>query len=382
MAAWSSPEYRFFVAGARTGQVVSEFSSVNGMNLNLMLNRPGAVSFSIPWREASLRFRNGWRTVYPGSHAIYVERDGQVIFGGVVDSITTKNADAGLNIAVKGWWDHFRYRLLRQRRLYSNRDIYDIIRTTWDVIEGLSTIKGPDLNMVFPVDTDRGVERTVTYESWELNSFASIVESWANASDTTFDFELLVSRANGGFGLNLVFWHPELGETLDETLRFDRNGTSPHNVADYEFTVAQDNFATQLFGVGSGDSYLKKVSRKNAAWVGVAEPPDQTLEFSEFVQRDGVYSRQDIYVQEHLDNVTERRLRSAGTPPIAFGVTLSRDFAIDQQLLRPGNYVPVQIEDGYVQVRETHRITGVNIKLGPDMTEVVSLQTQRPYIEE
>lgn len=391
MTAWAAPEYRFYIAGARTGTTVAEFSMVNDMNLNLMLNRPGAASFVIPQREASLKFKNGWRTMYPGSHALYIERDGQIIFGGVIDSVSTKNAEAGLNVTAKGWWEHFRTRLLRQRRLYSNRDVYDIIRTTWTVIDSQSQLRGPDLNMVFPVDEDRGVNRTVTYEAWELNSFASIVEAWANASDTEFDFAVNPTRRSGGFGLNLMFWHPERGTEIDTVLTFERASSSPDNIADFEFNVTLSNQATQLYGIGAGDSWTKKISRQQAAWVPTeGNPnnpgsgytfPDEKLDYREFAQRDGVYSRSDIYVQAHLDSVTADRLKYVGTPPIAFGLTLSRDFEVDTQLLVPGNYATVHIEDGYVDVNELQRITGVNLKLGDDMTEVVTLQTTRPTIE-
>lgn len=373
-------EYRLIVAGARTGTISGELPLASNLNLNLLLSRPGGFSFTLPRDAAAIIGKHGWTSLYPGSHAAYLERDSTVIFGGVIQSASAKSREHGIEITATGWWDHWRSQLLRIKRVFSNTDVYDIIRSVYDSISRGQHISGPKLKLQFPTAEDRGVNRTVTYESWELKSFASIVEEWAAASDSEFDFDVRSYRETSErMGHTIAFYHPEFGSTLSTKLRYASNDSAPNTISDYQFSASIENHATQLYGVGKGEQWTKKISRQVASWTGNIYGG---LNFEEFPARDGVYSRQDIGVQSHLDEVTRRRLKYAETPPIAFGLTLSRELAVDEELLKPGNKVQVDIEDGYVQVSEVQRITGVNISLGDDYAEKITLQTARPYLEE
>jgi hypothetical protein len=405
-----SIDYRFVVAGCRTGTVKSELTAVSGMNLNLMLNRPGALTLSVPKSEPGLTL-NGATIVYPGTHAIYVERNGEILFGGPIEQIDASGSKNDLKIVVNGWWDYFRNRFLNTRMVFSNRDVYDIIRNVWPRVAA-SNVFGNDssfLTFRWPTTNQlRGVQRTITYESWELHSFASIVEQWAADSETEFDIEMRSSWVSEQkIGHTLAFYHPELGELSKHKLTFHRDpvqgSSAPGTISDYKLAIMGSQLANFLFGIGRGDSYLKKISRQRAEYMiheywrevvannggssgaGGALPIPSGLRIDprEILYREGMYSRTDIGVQTHLDKVTKARLRATQLPPLALGIDVERGtYEEDNSLMRPGNTVSVLIDDGYTQVDEVHRIVVSNITLGDDMSESLKVQTVRPALAE
>lgn len=375
-------DYRFIVAGARSNEIVAEFVSVSDMNLNLLLNRPGALSLSVPRDEAALRI-GSLTTVYPQTHALYVERDNVVIFGGLIEQVQAKGSDSALTFNATGWWDYYRTRTLSSKRVFTNKDVYSIISDVWAAIARSNKFGNDEstLELRFQSAT-RGVNRTVTYESWEMKSLASIVEEWSGDSEAEFDFELVCYRKTPEtMGRRLHTYHPEISSVAKDTLTFERNpadASAPGTLSDYTFVAMGSQYASGLFGVGRGEGVLKKISKQYADFSAVTS---SRINLSELIYREGVYPRGDLGLQSQLDKVTARRLRYTQTPPIALGLTVYRDAITPNQVIRPGNSVNVVINDGYVQVGESQRIVAANVKLEDDMHEVISIQTVRPTLE-
>lgn len=100
-------KYTYYVGDALTGEVWDElpFSTFHFVRT---LNRAGSWDATIPLREEKITAQRGLLT--PNRTAVWVDLDGVILFGGVLDSPAALVENNELSVGGKSWWGYWRDR--------------------------------------------------------------------------------------------------------------------------------------------------------------------------------------------------------------------------------------------------------------------------------
>jgi hypothetical protein len=102
--------YRYLVGDLLTG-ILREEMPFTGVKYNQVLNGPGAFAATI-----GLRHRKATRAnLDPGRTTIYVERDGVLLWGGILWAARPSTDVAKIDLTGEGFWSYFRRRLIRTK---------------------------------------------------------------------------------------------------------------------------------------------------------------------------------------------------------------------------------------------------------------------------
>lgn len=183
----------------------------------------------------------------PGATAMYVERGGLLVWGGILWTAQANSVERKLSLSCTDFWSYFRKRRLRQTRVYTNIDSIAIAR---DIIDYAQDQPLGSININLGSELS-GTLTTDTYAHYERTEIASIVEDLANNIPGGFDFGVQVAwDANGTSPiLTMRFWAPRRGRRV-EGLVFNHN---IQGISNFESDVDATTIANVIDAIGSGD---------------------------------------------------------------------------------------------------------------------------------
>lgn len=176
---------------------------------------------------------------FDGSRAVYVERDGVVLWGGLLWTAQGSVGANSLSVNGEGFWSYFRRRFIRETLTFSasTDDQMDIARALVDYAQGVAY---GDIGLDTSDTNVSGVKRDRTYYGFERKNVAEAVEQLA-AVDNGFDFRVDTTNASGSIVSYFRTSYPTTGRVTDhvfevgsnvEVLDFTLDGTSVVNTVD------------------------------------------------------------------------------------------------------------------------------------------------------
>lgn len=240
-------DYRFLGADLRTGAILGELP-LSGVRYGRVLNGAGRASGSM---SLAHRTTTGTRlspaylaATAPGRTGLWVERDGVLMWGGVIWARDYN--DGRLTIEAAELWSYFHRRRLGTTKTYSATDQLDIVR---DLIDYAQSQPGGDIR-IDVVTTDSGVVRDRTYYGYERQVIGTLVEQLAAVNDG-FDFSIDVAWTPGGeLGATLNFGYPQRGRRATVTGIVFEPG---RNIGSYRWPEDASRQANVIVGVGAGE---------------------------------------------------------------------------------------------------------------------------------
>ncbi len=254
MANQNTARYRYIVADLRTGQVHAELP-LRDVSFSSVLNDAGEFQGRLVLGDPRIAVREPEFLTRPAHTALYVERDGVLVWGGIVWTSKYSSAGRAIEIGAAGFLSYFDHRRVLPKDFdpatgdlasiavtYTNVDQTEIARNLVATAQGHP--RG-DIRVQSDPSVTSGIPRTIGYPGRELKSVGDALRELSNLESGP-DFAFDVGYGEGGHAVRrLRIGTPELGQ----------RGT-PHvwefggNLIEYAWPRDGSSMATRVFALG------------------------------------------------------------------------------------------------------------------------------------
>lgn len=339
------PDYRYIAAHALTGDILHWNLPLTGVECGPELNGPGSLNATL---EPGLEQETA-ELLDPGNTLIYVERNGSLVWGGILWRAEPQGATYPIEAAGFGSYPHRRYDLhgnLDGRGPYIDADPCQIIRDVWTYAQAQ-----PDGDLDVVVDDTKseattGTSKTpYTLPKTEARNLGEVIEEMADVDDGPEWTETVTwkSRDSRPTEHRIRLGAPRLGRR-----REDITFTSGINIATTPQAVQDaDSYAQTVVGLGSGTG-SKRLHVVDTVRNGRLRL-EHLLETSE---KDTTKLlprvRKERRARQSLTEITELDVRDHPDAPVG-------SWAI-------GDDVLVRLHEQHIEYEGWHRITGWTLR--------------------
>lgn len=259
------PRYTYLAADLRGGQILDELP-LTGVSFGRELNGSGTFRGSLPLGDPDIGVRNPRLVTQPAKTAIYVDRDGVLIWGGI---IWTRRYDSGhqvLEIAGADFASYFDHRYVLPAVLPSKLasavvgfDAIEQNEIARSLVNLAQQATGGDIGIELPMSTSE-IYRDRHYHGYDLQSVGDALENLANViNGPDFLFDVYWGADNQPHR-RLVLGTPRLGQQGTERI-FELGA----NVTSYSVDEDGAAMTTRDYATGAGE--------EEATPIAVAENP-------------------------------------------------------------------------------------------------------------
>lgn len=271
--------YRYFTTDVITNEVLAELP-LNSVVFDRAINTSGMFEGNIPLGDPSLKTVDVIRATEKGRTAIWVDRDGAIVWGGIIWTRTYDSKNKILQIQGNDHLSYFDHRFIKMDLNYSGWDqltaVQDLLRTIMGVAgswNGL-TIEGVETSYTLP-DPFQYVgeqEKNVLAEVQRLAQQASEDPSLPHAAG--FEFTTLYKYDTDHISPKVRFHigYPNLGRTVTGWL-FEAGIAADDNILDYTWPEDATIQANSVIGTGSG-SPAQKIGDQSTQLIAINTDPE------------------------------------------------------------------------------------------------------------
>ncbi|MFE3169337.1 hypothetical protein [Streptomyces sp. NPDC059224] len=268
--------YTYLFCDLRTDVLLAELPLSN-VTYNYTLNGIGTLTGTIPYNNETLPLDPETAST-PARTAVYVDRDGVIVWGGIVWTRTP--ATGGKSIQAAEFLSYYQRRFVKKtlstdtsllidpsyvdaggQRLYADQKFI-----VWSLLRYANDQAGGDIHVdinALAAGAD-GITRTATYFGYERPEiYKSIAD--LSAADNGFDFAIEVgwtpiTNNNPPSRFRRArTWFPNRGRSSDESgLVFSKGGPSG-SILDYDWPEDGTSLVTEMSGLGAGTGEAKIV---------------------------------------------------------------------------------------------------------------------------
>lgn len=346
------PAYRYLVGDLLSGTIREEipFSTVKYSHV---LNAPGGFSATIGLRHRKATKAN----LAPARTAIHVERDGVIVWSGIMWTVPRANSSAGtLEIGGEGWWSYFRRRRIRTTKEYRDPPV-DQLAIARDLVDYAQAQPGGNLGIVVGSETSPRT-REETYWHYQRKPVGEAVEQLAARQDG-FDFAVDVAYDGTGAIVKTFRLHyPRRGRITDVVWEL---GANLEDLTQAEDATAAANLIDAL-GNGDGDNML------------IATAAD-TSQLAAYPLLEDTVSYTDVSVPATLQAHAALELQQRAGPVKTLPTLLARPAAPDTTLgsFIVGDSLTVKASDGWIEIDERMRIQSYEVSVNENGKETVAV---------
>lgn len=345
-------EYSYVFTALGSSVVAAELP-VSGASFSRAINDTGGFSGTVPLSLVDQA--TGYELINATdldvrNTAVYVLRDGIVVWGGRLRGIQISVTDQRLNLAAKGFWDHFNKLKISEDFTYTDTEQFTIVE---DLLDNAQTGQGDlGVTIVKHPSVGSGILRDRTYLATDQKPTAEAIKQLSEVIHG-FDFELTAGGVWGSFTKTLDVWYPRQGRTTDIIWEAGTN----INLLDY--TIDGDNFANRVDEIGSGDGDLMLFGSASASELS-AVPLQVTTELRKSVKESATLVEHAEATLAFAKNARRTmRVEVINQPDAPFGSYI------------PGDSVHVKAEYGYLQINDWWRIMSMTVKPDDSGSETV-----------
>ena len=250
--------YTYLAANPLTDAIIDELPLRN-VKFDTKLNGAGSFSADLPLSDSTLVPTSELNSTAPNQTAIWVDRAGALVWGGMIWTRSYDSATETLKLGGTDFFSYFEHRYISDTLTYTNVDQLSIAKQLIQYAQGQNGSfpkPGGNINVQYanPYPTS-GINRSVTYNGYELKQIAAAIQELSQ-QDTGFDFGLDVQYVAGVPTVTFNPSYPRRGRTATQTgWVFEL----PGNITNY--TYDEDGTLTEVtsyaVGAGTGTSMLR-----------------------------------------------------------------------------------------------------------------------------
>ncbi|AHH97229.1 hypothetical protein [Kutzneria albida] len=211
--------YTYLIADVRTGAIVDELP-LTQVTFDSKLNETGSLRAQLQVTDPQVSVRDPRALTEPGRTALYVDRDGTLVWGGIIWTTRYDVSTGVLEIGASDFLSYLEHRYVLGYPVskpvpntppvaFTGVDQVDIAR---ELVRLTQSHPGGDIGLRVLGPAASGVPRTVSYAPSELKPVADALRDLANA-EHGFDFVVDVRYGSDGRPQRtLRIGHPALGQ--------------------------------------------------------------------------------------------------------------------------------------------------------------------------
>lgn len=236
--------YTFIAADLRTNSILNEYP-LEQVTFETRLNSVGNLSAKLRLGDSRVMALDPIGTLQETRTAIYVDRDGQLVWGGPLVTTSYDSDSKLLDLGCNTFEWYLKRRKIAENRSYTNQDQLAVVQ---DLINYLKSKTGGDIGITVGTETS-GSLVTLSFAGSEKRL---VYQEIANLSATTTGFDWSIDVAydsNGVMQRYLRLGYPRRGRAANATgLMFE----APGNIMGYTWPRDGSAVANTYFGIGAG----------------------------------------------------------------------------------------------------------------------------------
>ncbi|MFD6071521.1 hypothetical protein [Amycolatopsis lurida] len=288
MANQNTARYRYIVADLRTGQVHAELP-LRDVSFSSALNDVGEFQGRLVLGDPRIAVREPEFVTRPAHTALYVERDGVLVWGGIIWTSKYSSASRAIDIGAAGFLSYFDHRRVLPKDFdpasgnlgsiavtYTDEDQAEIARNLVATAQGHP--RG-DIRIQSDPSVRSGIRRTIGYPGRELKTVGDALRELC-ALENGPDFAFDVGYGEGGHAVRrLRVGTPELGQQGTPYVwefggnlieySWPRDGSS---MATRVFALGDENEAGQQVGIAQDASPARLLLESDVSLVNLSDP--------------------------------------------------------------------------------------------------------------
>jgi hypothetical protein len=366
-------QYRYLFADLRTNDILAELP-LTGVSFTQVLNSAGSFQGTILGSDARELGYDITSSTEPARTAVYVDRDGVLIWGGVIWLRTWDSDTQHFTFQAREFMSYFERRRITDTYVYENEDQLFVAQ---DLINIAQAVTGGDIGVVVPTNVS-GIDVTRIYFDYERKDFAGAIKDLSNQQDG-FDVNIDVA-----YDINLEprkylrTDYPQRGITYNaanpDAIVFE----FPGNIVTYEWPDDGAQVANTMYGIGPNSNEGKLLAT-------AVSPTNQIAAGWPLLEDTVSYTDQydpTLLYQQTLGEVTARQV-SVVTPKIVIPAyvepVLGSYKTGDECLLRITDDRFPNDGSGY-GLAEVYRIVAISVEPGENGPERVTLTLTPPTL--
>lgn len=243
--------YRVLVGDLVTNTLYDELP-VTRINFSHVLNGPGKCDISMSPNPQSdlLQKKLIASNIDPAKTVIYIEKDGVVLWAGVLWEVFVVYPANRLRIIGEGFWSYFRRRIIGETTTFTDRDQHYVAKT---LIDNALAETGGDIAGISTASTNvtSGVNVSRTYYNYQRRFVGEAIEDLANR-EGGFDFDIESTWKNP-YGTEFI--------SNDFQCYYPRKGTRAETIFDLDANLLRiqwqqkgQKFVNKLYMIGGGSA--------------------------------------------------------------------------------------------------------------------------------
>jgi hypothetical protein len=242
--------YRYLFADLLTNTIIGELS-LTGVSFGSQLNQAGSFQGHILLSGVNSTAFNVTNSTIPSKCAVYVDRDGVLVWGGIIWNRSYQSSNQTLTINAREFESYFEKRRITSDQVFTNIDQLTIAQNLVSLAQG---VPYGNIGVQVGVETS-GVLVSKTYYGYEKKTYYSALQDLSRA-ENGFDFNIDVAYDGSGAPTKtLNLGYPRIGTTYSSTnpsaLLFE---FPAGNVVEYEYPEDGSLVANTLYALGAGSN--------------------------------------------------------------------------------------------------------------------------------
>lgn len=358
--------YRYLFADLLTNQIIAELP-LTGVSFNQQLNTAGSFQGHLLLSGVNATTLNVSNGTIPGRTAIYVDRNGVLVWGGVIWGREYNSTSQTLTFQAREFLSYYERRRITSTVAYSNIDQLVIAQATMSNSAGV-----PNGNIGLLYNQDPGATSTSgvlvsrVYYSYELKTVLSAIQDLSKQS-TGFDFEISVYYdGSGNPAKSFNTYYPRAGTAYSSSVTDIPVFELPSgNIVEYTYPEDASIAANMLYVLGAGSNEGKLI----------AAASDTTKLSSGWPLLEEQANYSDINNATVLSNLAVGQITAISYPPTTLKVVAPPFVNPEFGTYEIGDDVRIRITDNRFPdgLDAVYRLVALNLQAGENGPERVTL---------
>jgi hypothetical protein len=250
-------QYRYLLADVLTNQILAELSLTN-VNFTQQLNSAGTFTGDLLLSGVNSAALNVLNSTIPARCAVYVDRSGVLVFGGIIWQREYDSASQHLKITAREFESYFERRRITSTLSFTATDQLTIVQ---QLIQAAQSVPYGNIGVVVPSNTSGVIIGSQVYYGYELKTYFSAIADLAK-NNNGFDFNIAVSYDGGKNPVKtLNLGYPRLGNTYSATSATVPTFILPAgNIVQYNYKEDGTKTTNTVYATGAGSNEGKLVA--------------------------------------------------------------------------------------------------------------------------
>jgi len=250
-------QYRYLLADVLTNQILAELSLTN-VNFTQQLNTAGTFTGELLLTGVNTAKLNVLNSTIPARCAIYVDRSGVLVWGGIIWNREWDTGNQRLKITAREFESYFERRRITSTLVFTNQDQLTIAE---NLINAAQSVPYGNINVLIPSTTSGVIIGSQIYYNYELKTYFNALLDLAK-NNNGFDFNIKVAYdGSGNPTKTLQLGYPRLGNTYSSS-----SATVPvfqipaGNIVQYNYKEDGTKAANSVYATGAGSNEGKLIA--------------------------------------------------------------------------------------------------------------------------